>query len=76
MIILLEKYAKALRDSESSSNDDPSAQSYCMVSEIVSPAEWAEFENVYQIHCPSILMDNAIRDVGLPFFSRAIQPEI
>lgn len=75
MIILLEKYAKALQDSESDSNA-PSAQSYCMVSEIVSPAEWAEFENVYQIHCPSILMDNAIRDVGLPFFFRIIEPEI
>lgn len=67
MIILLEKYAKALRDSESGSND-PSAQSYCMVSEIVSPAEWAEFENVYQIHCPSILMDDAIRDIMMQYY--------
>ena len=34
-----------------------------MLSHVVSPEEWLEFENVYQIHCLKIYMDNAVRDV-------------
>lgn len=37
---------------------------YQMPSDTVSADEWAEFDNVYHIHCPRISMDSAIRDVS------------
>src|ERR1700729_1452059 len=38
-------------------------QTYYMPSDSVSADEWSEFDNVYQVHCPRIFMNNAIRDV-------------
>lgn len=43
------------------------AENYNMQADIISPEEWAEFENVYQIHCPSIFMDSAVRDVSTTY---------
>lgn len=65
MLALLEEYIAALRDTEAGL-DDPQlqeVQNYHMPTTIVSPDEWAEFDNVYQIHCPSVFMDSAVRDV-------------
>lgn len=65
MVILLEDYVKLLQETDQTpdrKNTIPT-QSYLLPSYTVSPDEWAEFENVYQIHCPKIYMDNAIRDV-------------
>lgn len=65
MLALLEEYIAALRDTEAGL-DDPQmqeVQNYHMPTAIVSPNEWAEFDNVYQIHCPSVFMDSAVRDV-------------
>lgn len=61
MVALLEEYVAFLEDPDASSNADK--QSYYMSSETVSASEWAEFDHVYQIHCPKIFMDTAIRDV-------------
>ena len=69
MLALLEEYIAALRET-GVRPDDPQTkepQSYHMPTDIVSPDEWAEFDNVYQIHCPSVFMDSAVRDVCLLF---------
>ena len=65
MLALLEEYIVALRETEVKPDDPPTKepQSYHMPTDIVSPDEWAEFDNVYQIHCPSVFMDSAVRDV-------------
>jgi len=69
MVSLLEDYVTVLKEVEISPEShirDSAAQNYHMPSDIVSSDEWAEFDNVYQIHCPSIFMDSALRDVCLP----------
>lgn len=40
------------------------AESYYMPAEMVSANEWADFENVYQVHSPNLFMCNAVRDVS------------
>lgn len=40
-------------------------ESYYMPAEMVSANEWADFENVYQVHSPNLFMCNAVRDVSL-----------
>jgi hypothetical protein len=72
MIRLLEDYIAHLREASASphSTDPTNSPNYRMPSDTVSPSEWAEFENVYQVHCPQIFMDAAIRDVC----SSAIHP--
>jgi hypothetical protein len=65
MLALLEEYIAALREAEVGL-DDPQMQepqNHHIPTDIVSPDEWAEFHNVYQIHCPSVSMDSAVRDV-------------
>ncbi|OBZ70295.1 hypothetical protein A0H81_09960 [Grifola frondosa] len=39
-----------------------------MPADSVSPEEWAEFDNVYQVYCPQIIMDNAIRDIMMQYY--------
>jgi hypothetical protein len=65
MVRLLEDYVTHLRQANmsSSTTDNHGSQSYYMPSDTVSPNEWAEFQNVYQIHCPKIFLNAAIRDV-------------
>ena len=38
-----------------------------MPTNIVSSDEWAEFDNVYKIHCPIVFMDSAVRNVCFLF---------
>ena len=66
MITLLEDYVNYLRRIDAQSRIIPSngPQNYYMPSDSVSPDEWAEFANVYQVHCPKIYLDNNIRDVS------------
>lgn len=68
MIALLEDYVTHLEQVETASRISGfgDRQSYYMPSDTVSAAEWAEFTNVYQVHCPQIFMDNTIRDVSIP----------
>ena len=64
MVSLLDDYVVHLQaETRSEETEKETKQSYLMPSHTVSPDEWAEFENVYQIHCPKIYMDNPIRDV-------------
>jgi hypothetical protein len=62
---LLENYVTRLAELDTTSDNGRAddAQAYYMPSDIVSPSEWAEFDNVYQVHCPKIYMDCAVRDV-------------
>jgi hypothetical protein len=61
---LLEDYMTLLQaETRSEETTKEPTQSYPMPLHTVSPDEWVEFENVYQIHCPKIYMDSAIRDV-------------
>ncbi|KAF9008973.1 golgi-body localization protein domain-containing protein [Cyathus striatus] len=72
MIALLEEYVSVLQEAEGNSEAAHSStdqnQHYHMPSDIVSPDEWAEFDNVYQIHCPNIFMDSATRDIVLQYY--------
>ncbi|KAG6831126.1 hypothetical protein H0H92_012551 [Tricholoma furcatifolium] len=70
MISLLEDYVSHLRDLDAGLCDHPTSpeKTYHLPSYTVSPDEWAEFENVYQIHCPKVFMDSAIRDVALQYY--------
>ena len=67
MITLLEGYISQLRqvDMASQASTKNGTSSYYMPADMVSPDEWAGFDNVYQVHCPQIIMDNAVRDVSL-----------
>jgi hypothetical protein len=69
MIGLLEDYVAVLRETDKPARiaDDHNPQSYYMPSDTVSPNDWAEFENVYQVHCPKVFLTTAIRDVCPPF---------
>lgn len=63
-IALLTDYIYHLREvDESSHNHENKEQTYYMPSDSVSPDEWSDFDNVYQVHNPKIFVDNAIRDV-------------
>jgi hypothetical protein len=64
-IASLQKYIAQLKpvDVDNADPGTTKSQSYYMPTDSVSPDEWSEFENVYQIHCPKVFMDSAIRDV-------------
>ncbi|TCD68203.1 hypothetical protein EIP91_011375 [Steccherinum ochraceum] len=70
MITLLEDYAKHLAEVAATSRQTgPNGpHNYYMPSDSVSPEEWAEFQNVYQVHCPQIFMDNIIRDILIQYY--------
>ncbi|KAH9951643.1 golgi-body localization protein domain-containing protein [Amylocystis lapponica] len=70
MITLLENYISQLRAVEAAScpTGVNGHQSYYMPTDTVSPEEWAQFDNVYQIHSPQIFMDNTIRDILLQYY--------
>ncbi|TFK23245.1 hypothetical protein FA15DRAFT_705606 [Coprinopsis marcescibilis] len=68
MVSLLEDYVALLQDLEAGNSTTSDLQSYFLPSEIISTAEWAEFENVYHIHCPSIFLDAAIRDIMMQYY--------
>jgi len=60
MLTLLEAYIAHLKDIDIKAD---ASFDYHMPTDDVSSHEWAEFENVYQMHLPSIFMDSAVRDV-------------
>ncbi len=72
MISLLETYIQKLEE-ESRTVPSNEPQSYYMPSDSVSSKDWAEFDNVYQVHCPKLYLDNIVRDVG-PTCFRANPP--
>jgi hypothetical protein len=64
MVALLEDYVTVLQDLDAGRESTTSDLTYFLPSEMASQSELAEFENVYQLHCPSIFLDSAIRDVS------------
>ncbi|KAJ6598956.1 golgi-body localization protein domain-containing protein [Mycena vulgaris] len=70
MLVLLEDYITLLQETESGSRPmgDTNGHSYHIPADTLSEAEWAEFDNVYQIHCPKIFLDSAIRDILMQYY--------
>lgn len=68
MITLLESYKLQLRNIDRASQATKARSrnsSYYMPTDLVTPEEWSGFDNVYQVHNPHIVLDNAIRDVSV-----------
>lgn len=68
MITLLEEYIAHLQELDARPNSKMEEQDYRLPSDTVSPDEWAEFDNVFQVHCPKIFFDSAIRDIMLQYY--------
>ncbi|TBU45037.1 golgi-body localization protein domain-containing protein [Dichomitus squalens] len=71
MISLLESYKTQLRNIDKAAQATAARNrnsSYYMPTDLVTPEEWAEFDNVYQMHNPHIIMDNAIRDIMMQYY--------
>lgn len=69
MMTLLQDYIEFLAGTEADANSgQPNVTNYHMPSEVVLPEEWAEFDHVYQLHCPNLSLDKPIKDVSV-FFS-------
>ncbi|THH02741.1 hypothetical protein EW026_g149 [Hermanssonia centrifuga] len=67
MISLLETYIQKLEE-ESRTVPSNEPQSYYMPSDSVSSKDWAEFDNVYQVHCPKLYLDNIVRDIMMQYY--------
>ncbi|KAG5639269.1 hypothetical protein H0H81_004930 [Sphagnurus paluster] len=67
MVKLLEEYVSHLNGTDKGDEHGVN-RSYLMPTDSASPDEWAEFENVYHIHCPKIFMDNTIRDIMMQYY--------
>lgn len=70
MIPLIQRYINHLLDTDAGQSNDTSSYNYSMPADSVSADEWAEFDNVFQVHCPKLFVDIAVRDVSemLPSF--------
>ncbi|OJA13790.1 hypothetical protein AZE42_00523 [Rhizopogon vesiculosus] len=71
MIALLQDYVNHLRMTEFPPTDPRSSntENYYMPSDTVATDEWAEFENVYQVHAPKVFMNNSIRNIMLQYYN-------
>lgn len=55
MIGLLKDYIAQLEQSNGEQQQGTANRhSYYMPADSVAPEEWAEFDNVYQVHCPKV----------------------
>jgi hypothetical protein len=74
MMALLQDYVNHLRMTEFPRTDPRSSntENYYMPSETVTADEWAEFENVYQVHAPKVFMNNSIRNVRRSWYAPSI----
>ncbi|KAJ7507924.1 golgi-body localization protein domain-containing protein [Mycena galericulata] len=70
MLLLLEDYITLIEETEAGSRPkgETNDHSYHIPSDTLSEAEWDEFDNVYQIHCPKIFLDAAIRDIMMQYY--------
>ncbi|KAK7061817.1 golgi-body localization protein domain-containing protein [Favolaschia claudopus] len=70
MVVLLRDYITLLKKTEAGSRTtgEANGHSYHIPADTLSEAEWAEFDNVYQIHCPKIFLDSAIRDIMMQYY--------
>lgn len=70
MIILLGEYVAHLREMDQLSETALSNLSnYYMPSDLISASEWADFENVYQVHAPSLFMCDSVRDLLIQYYN-------
>ncbi|KAG2156152.1 golgi-body localization protein domain-containing protein [Suillus clintonianus] len=71
MMALLQDYANHLRMTENphTASRSSNIENYYMPSETVEADEWAEFENVYQVHAPKVFMNDSIRDIMLQYYN-------
>ena len=63
MIKLLEEYAAVLNENQAAEGTDPHSGSYYIAADTVPMSEWLGFENVYQVHCPRLFLNESVRDV-------------
>ncbi|KAF8826840.1 hypothetical protein HHX47_DHR5000618 [Lentinula edodes] len=68
MIPLLQRYVNHLLDTEDGQTQDATPYNYSMPADSVSADEWAEFDNVFQIHCPKLFVDSAVRDIMMQYY--------
>ncbi|KAI6047410.1 golgi-body localization protein domain-containing protein [Pisolithus marmoratus] len=70
MITLLGEYIAHLREMDQLSEAALSNLSnYYMPSDLISASEWADFENVYQVHAPSLFMCDSVRDLLIQYYN-------
>lgn len=64
MIKLLEEYAAVLNENQAAgeSMESPTGN-YYIATDTVPMSEWRGFENVYQVHCPRLFLNESVRDV-------------
>lgn len=72
MVVLLQDYIALLQETQAGSRPtgETNGHSYHIPADTLSEAEWEEFDNVYQIHCPKIFLDSAVRDVRSKYVSQ------
>ncbi|KAF7292415.1 hypothetical protein HMN09_01225600 [Mycena chlorophos] len=70
MRALLQDYITLLQETQAGTHttSESGGHSYHIPADTLSEAEWAEFDNVYQIHCPKIFLDSAIRDIMMQYY--------
>jgi len=68
MIKLLEEYAAVLSGSQEGTGSRSGG--YYIATDTVPVSEWLGFENVYQVHCPRLFLNESVRDV------RVLDPEL
>ncbi|KAH8113231.1 golgi-body localization protein domain-containing protein [Phellopilus nigrolimitatus] len=67
----LERYIVQLKETD---DQAPPAEhpgdyaNYLMPSDISCPADWTEFDNVYQFHCPKFSLNNSTRDILTQYY--------
>jgi hypothetical protein len=66
-IALLEAYVGQLRADDAHTSTG-NRDSYYIPASTVNPEEWADFDNVYQVHNPRIVMSNAVRDILMQYY--------
>jgi len=64
MIELLEEYAAVLNQA-AEEGAGPRPGSYYIATDTVPMSEWLGFENVYQVHCPRLFLNESVRDVRI-----------
>ncbi|KIK68037.1 hypothetical protein GYMLUDRAFT_238205 [Collybiopsis luxurians FD-317 M1] len=66
MIPLLRLYINRMLDTDAGQSID---NDYSIPADAVFSAdEWAQFDNVFQIHCPKLFVDSAVRDIMMRYY--------
>jgi hypothetical protein len=64
MIGLLEEYAAMLNENQPAEKGTESRTgTYYIATDTIPVSEWLGFENVYQVHCPRLFLNESVRDV-------------